>query len=439
MRMKQVPGARLSAALGDCIGRDRIADLADVGFVPPDGLRGADPAIDDTREDTFDGAAASVLSGAASLAARLLDMNLRVGSPLDDLLYGDGAVSAPPGGSAELDGDGQILRGGRGNDLLYGDGVVSAPFGTAELTGGDDIVFGGAGDDVVWGDGDAGIGRTRSTLVGGDDMLGGGGGKDVVYGDGRAENVFGGSDLIRGGAGDDILWGDGGGFPVLTGANDVVSGGGGQDVIYGDGEAGVIYIGPALLTGGDDTLSGGAGADTIYGDGTATGAGYSATLIGGDDLVRGGSGADVLYGDGTVSGSAGATLTGGADLLRAGKGNDVIWGDGTAAVTAVPGVDAVLDGGADTFVFRATDGLDAVMDFRIADGDTMRLVGTALAWGDLDSNDSGVLDNGDAFVASDGMDTMIDLGAAAGASAAGLNVVTLISCTGLAEADLLFA
>jgi hypothetical protein len=50
-----------------------------------------------------------------------------------------------------------------------------------------------------------------------------------------------------------------------------------------------------------------------------------------------------------------------------------------------------------------------------------------------------VLDDGDTFVASNGTDTIIDLGAAAGASVTGLNVVTVAGVTGLAEAYFLFA
>jgi hypothetical protein len=54
-----------------------------------------------------------------------------------------------------------------------------------------------------------------------------------------------------------------------------------------------------------------------------------------------------------------------------------------------------------------------------------------------------VLDDADAFVAietEDGLQsTLIDLGAATGASAPEVNVVTVAGVTGLVEADFLFA
>jgi hypothetical protein len=79
--------------------------------------------------------------------------------------------------------------------------------------------------------------------------------------------------------------------------------------------------------------------------------------------------------------------------------------------------------------------LDEVMDFRREDGDRLDLTGTGLAWSDLDSNGSGQLDDGDAFVAIEDGGTRIDLGLASGA-AAGRHAVTVAGVTGLQEGDL---
>ncbi|MFD2816519.1 hypothetical protein ACFSYD_22310 [Paracoccus aerius] len=97
-----------------------------------------------------------------------------------------------------------------------------------------------------------------------------------------------------------------------------------------------------------------------------------------------------------------------------------------------------LTGGADTFVFGPRGGLDTVMDFRQIDGDCILLLGTGLSWRQLDTNRSGSLGDGDAYVSSNGTDTVIDIGAAC-LRAAGVNAVTLLDVTGLVEADFTFA
>lgn len=86
-------------------------------------------------------------------------------------------------------------------------------------------------------------------------------------------------------------------------------------------------------------------------------------------------------------------------------------------------------------MFGTRDGLDEVRDFRRGDGDRLDLTGTGLAWGALDSNGSGQLDDGDEFVVIEDGGTRIDLGQASGA-AAGRHVVTVAGVTGLLEGDL---
>lgn len=184
----------------------------------------------------------------------------------------------------------------------------------------------------------------------------------------------------------------------------------GDDALTGDGKMQVTFGGPSSFVGGDDTLKGGAGSDTLTGDGTAVFDTTSGTLKGGDDRLLGGSGADILWGDGSVGGS---------------DGN---WGQSFSRV---------LDGGADTFVFGDTDGKDTIMDFRHADGDRIELNGTGLTWADLDSDGSGLLGAGDAFVTLTNGSSVIDLGAAT-EHAAGLHQVVVAGVTDLAAGDFLF-
>ncbi len=231
--------------------------------------------------------------------------------------------------------------------------------------------------------------------------------------------------------------GDGFAFGRLSGGHDWLTAGRGNDTLYGDGTAAVIYIGPAEITGGDDCLRGGAGRDQLWGDGTVEGSGFPAILTGGDDRLHGDAGNDTLVGDGSARGS-GATLIGGNDTLCGGKGNDVLWGDGWIEPSAVGGPD-LLSGGADTFVFGARDGADRIMDFRSAEGDKVQLCGLDLGWCDLDTNGSGTLDDADAFVFSDGSDTVIDLGAASGLSRGGHHTLTLVQAVGLTASDFIFS
>ncbi len=123
-------------------------------------------------------------------------------------------------------------------------------------------------------------------------------------------------------------------------------------------------------------------------------------------------------------------------MLSGRSGDDVIWGDGTVGASSPE--DASLVGGADRFVFAATDGQDTVMDFRGAEGDLITLASTGLVWGDLDNNGNGVHEDDDAFVAVQDGSIQLDLGAAAGSSRAGQNVVTLAGVDSLGEGNLDF-
>jgi hypothetical protein len=101
-------------------------------------------------------------------------------------------------------------------------------------------------------------------------------------------------------------------------------------------------------------------------------------------------------------------------------------------------VAASATGGADTFVFGSTDGLDHILDFDATEFDKIDLDATKLKWKDLDTNGNDVLDNGDDYVSISSGDTKIDLGAATGDSAALQNVVTVDNVTGLVEDDFIF-
>jgi Ca2+-binding RTX toxin-like protein len=235
--------------------------------------------------------------------------------------------------------------------------------------------------------------------------------------------LYGGSDRLHGGCGNDVLRGDG-----LIDLNAPFSGG------------------RSGLQGGDDLLNGGHGADVLWGDGTARGAvgrNGSIDVTGGDDSLFGGGGNDLIYGDGSVIVieadvvSGRGEILGGSDRIAGGTGNDVLWGDGSVEVAA-GGTGQTL-GGADVFVFAACDGRDRIADFRAADGDRIDLVATGLAWADLDGNRDGRLDAADVCAAAGDGGLVLDLGAAAGASAAGLNTLALDGVASLAAGDFLFA
>jgi Ca2+-binding RTX toxin-like protein len=280
------------------------------------------------------------------------------------------------------------ISGGRGNDWIAGEGQVRtfSFFNDATLTGGNDALDGNAGADEIRGDG-------------------------IASGDFATIALEGGDDLVDGGAGDDRIQGDGeslGQLASVAGGNDRLLGGVGDDLLMGEGEARATYeFGSAVLTGGDDRLSGGAGVDALYGDGLAYSSGEA----------------------------AGAVLVGGDDRLVGGAGTDFLWGDGQA--TSETGT-AELTGGADTFVFRLGYGRDTVLDFRRGDGDVVELAGTRLAWGDLDTNGSGDLDDEDRFVSVVASNTEIDVGRATERVGSQIDVLAFEGVTGLREGDFLF-
>ncbi|TRD22416.1 calcium-binding protein [Palleronia caenipelagi] len=347
-----------------------------------------------------------------------------IGTPFEDVLYGDDTHNRLEGGLGHdvlvgRDGDDHLLGGGD-NDSIYGglgEDVLDGGAGNDELDGGAgaDRLSGGAGDDHLRG------ADQNDRLSGGPgyDRLWGGGGSDHLFGGRDGDRLAGeggddvliagtGADELLGGSGRDILagtdfdaahWGS----PLterieppaepplahhLTGEN-TLSGGDDDDLLFG-GDM------PDSLSGdeGDDYLAGGQGADRLLGgDGNDT-------LRGGvhEDRLEGGAGNDDLQGDDgndLVFGEAGADrLSGGAgsDKVRGGEGNDhldggtgrdMLWGDagddrleggwGADTLSGDAGDDKIEGGygtdqltggaGADQFVFRDRWGVDRVTDF----------------------------------------------------------------------------
>jgi Ca2+-binding RTX toxin-like protein len=125
--------------------------------------------------------------------------------------------------------------------------------------------------------------------------------------------------------------------------------------------------------GGADQLYGGQGDDTIYGGGGAD------VLDGGqgDDVLYGGTGADQLEG-----GQGDDELYGGAgdDYIEAGQGDDYIEGGA--------GNDVLVGGqGEDTFVFRAGDGNDIILD--LGEQDELRFEGPEFSAEDFNLQTNG--------------------------------------------------
>jgi serralysin len=179
----------------------------------------------------------------------------------------------------------------------------------------------------------------------------------VLAGDNAAAKagIFAGADSLAGGAGDDLLRG-------FEGA-DTIAGAGGANYLRGDG--------------GDDQVTGGAGFDDIngnMGNDTARGGAGDDWVVGGkdNDLLFGEDGGDLVYGnlgDDTCDGGAGA------DIIRGGQANDVLYGGaGDDFLSGDRGDDTLTSGaGADIFNAFAEAGLDRVLDFRVSEGDRVRL------------------------------------------------------------------
>lgn len=147
-----------------------------------------------------------------------------------------------------------------------------------------------------------------------------------------------GDDVIRGAAGDDTLSGGDG--------RDMVEGGVGADRINGNVGADTIYGGD-----GEDWVLGGKDNDLVYGDA-------------GDDIVHGNMGDDSLWGGV------------GVDQLRGGQGNDSLaGGDGADWLAGDRGSDTISGGaGADVFHSFEGAGLDRIVDFSRAQGDSINLL-----------------------------------------------------------------
>ena len=272
------------------------------------------------------------------------------GSNFNDALYGTNAANVMSGnggidyieGYAGIDtitggAGGDVLSGGNDNDTLSGEDDNDQLYGGA----GADSLTGGVGIDILNGDGG------NDSLFGelGDDYLYGGAENDTIFGADGNDNLYGGdgddtlsagllTDILNGNSGNDIMNGEGGGDYLYGGlGNDTLNGGTENDVVSGEG--------------GDDVLNGDTGTDAIRGGA-------------GNDNVNGGLDGDYLYGE-----------TGG-DLLTGGAGNDVYYcGNDTGGF---------FDGSADTAVFAAGEGVDALYGFEAGGGsDVLRLVGTGYA------------------------------------------------------------
>ncbi|WP_120010259.1 DUF4214 domain-containing protein [Teichococcus vastitatis] len=203
---------------------------------------------------------------------------------------------------------------GNGNDGYPGTDYAEIVHGN----GGDDSINGLGGNDSFYG----GAGNDSLNGHGGDDVLDGGAGNDNVQG--RE-----GDDILLGGSGDDI--GEGGN------GNDVLIAGSGADNMQSEN--------------GDDYLFGGAGNDILTGNQ-------------GHDVVAGGNGDDSLQGaDGT-------------DIVIGGRDAGRMSLDGDGHATGVATGDMLEgNGGADAFVYQAGDGVDLLLDFNPAEGDTLTIYG----------------------------------------------------------------
>lgn len=368
-----------------------------------------------------------------------------------DSLYGDGGNDTINPSAA---GGGDVLDGGAGDDVIYatvndlqvsgGDGadrisVTAAPTGQAARLG---LVDGGAGDDTMFlrayagrrmvVDGGAGadyasvtIGDSehptdRATVYLNQNVAG-----DVTvivnvedvfvsaqnlteYGSAGADKLWFGADSyeIRGGDGaDTIVQADWSGAYLVNGGT--IYGGAGSDQI-------IAFGGDVVIRGedGDDKVDGGLDHDDINGNaGADTLHGWSGNdwVVGGkdNDLISGDTGDDVVYGnlgDDTCLGGSGA------DWVRGGQGDDSLsGGSGDDWMSGDKGADTLSGGaGADTFNFAAGGGIDRVLDFRVDEGDRVRIEGSAKY-----------------TVAQVGADTVVDLGGGDTLVLVGVSTVSL--------------
>jgi Ca2+-binding RTX toxin-like protein len=234
---------------------------------------------------------------------------------------------------------------------------------TVAAAGSGNTIVGTAAGDKIYGSltvaGQPKVTAFGDTIIGNDgaDTIDGGAGADSIDGGEGADSMRGGdgNDTILGGGGDDKIHGHAG--------DDSLDGGTGQDIVYG--------------LAGSDTLVGGDGQDLLNGGTEAD------DLSGGTDLdtLRGGDGNDTLDG-----GSDNDSLDGGAndDVLMGGEGADkLVAGAGNDTLTGGAGTDTLIGGlGQDVFVFDLAGfgaGIDRVSDFKVADGDLIRLDSAAFS------------------------------------------------------------
>jgi Ca2+-binding RTX toxin-like protein len=269
-----------------------------------------------------------------------------------------------------------------------------------------------------------------SGLLTGNDSLSGGTLNDFIQG-------FNGNDTLDGGDGADTLSGEAGldvadytksptavainladGLPETGGFAEGDSISGSTEVIWGSAFNDTLTgsNSPNQLEGqnGNDTLSGRGGNDTLLGgdgDDSADGAEGDDSLIGGDggDTMRGSDGNDTLNGEG---GNDSLTGDKGFDLLLGGAGADTLYGFGDADTLNGGAGNDSLDGGSgiDTFVFDSGFGADSIVSMNFND---IIQLSTALGvddFGDLDTNNDGLLDTGDTPITISGGETLITLG-----------------------------
>ncbi|MEL6931898.1 MAG: right-handed parallel beta-helix repeat-containing protein [Pseudomonadota bacterium] len=300
-----------------------------------------------------------------------------------------------------------------GRDNVRGtskDEVIHAQGGNDRIDSGsgNDLIFGGTGRDSL--DGAEG----NDTLSGGegDDLLVAGRDNDLVYGDDGNDRIRGehGNDTLLGGDGNDRVDGDRGEDHLFGGdGNDQLRGGRDNDWIEGGS-------GNDRLDGGrhDDTLLGGSGNDTLNG-------GW------GNDVLSGGNGKDSLVG------------VNGDDTMFGGAGNDTLRGDtGDDVLEGGAGNDSLMGGkGADQFVFRADDagGRDVIADFDADENDLIVLDGFG-SFGDLDSNNDGVINRRDDYVTETKKGIEIDLSELSGKKA-GTHIIS-VSESVLSSDDFVF-
>ncbi len=208
--------------------------------------------------------------------------------------------------------------------------------------------------------------RPATLLTNGNDAFPGTEGIDHIDGLGGNDNIHGlrsgdclrgndGNDVIDGHEGDDKIQGDAG--------DDNLHGNDGNDVIYGGTGNDTIEAGE-----GNDWAEGGSGDDNMQGEG-------------GNDTLFAGTGNDIVVGNGgddIVFGNAGNDRVAGHD------GNDTVLGgtdNGRASLVAgritglVIGDTISGDGGADRFIWQKGDGVDLLLDFNPAEGDTLTIYG----------------------------------------------------------------